>query len=97
MGVFIEHFGVPELPPAIGPFELSLIANRGQRIYPGDAPDIAIVNCHCCRYLSDAPVSEADALNLIRQLDEQGVRWVHIEKLHHDPAGQPQYSRAQGD
>jgi NAD-dependent isocitrate dehydrogenase len=93
--VFIEHDGLPELPPRVGPFELTMISNRGTKTYPGPAPDILMVDWHRARYMADHPIEDRAVLDLLETL-AQTHRWMHVEKLRYAD-GAPQFSKAQGE
>jgi hypothetical protein len=93
--VFVEHRGIPTLPERVGPFTLSMISNRGTKVFPGPAPEILLVDWHRCRYMAAAEVSEGDVLELLGEIS-QHCTWMHVEKLRHAD-GQPCYSKAQGE
>lgn len=93
---FVRNHGLPDLPKQVGPLSLRIMSNRGTKVYPGETPDILLVDHHRCRYLSDAPITEDDILSFIREMNAKGVKWMHIEKLHHAGAT-PRYTKAQGE
>ncbi|HYE76559.1 MAG TPA: isocitrate dehydrogenase [bacterium] len=80
--VFLQHEGLPAAPELVGPFRLEGISNRGTRIWPGELPDILLVDCHRCRYVAEGVVPDAGVLELLGALEARGFRWVHVEKLH---------------
>ncbi len=94
---FCDHSGLPPLPTQAGPFRLTLISNRGTKVFPGPTPPIDLVNCHRCRYISDGGVTDEQVLALIADLTAKGFRWMHIEKLHDGPDGVARYTKAQGE
>jgi hypothetical protein len=54
-------------------------------VYPGPTPAITLVDWHCCLYLADAPIGEAEVLALIETLGRTHD-WTHVEKLRHAEA-----------
>ena len=80
--IFLQHEGLPHPPEAVGKFTLQWISNRGTKIWPGDLPDILLVDCHRCRYLSEGVVEDGEVMGLLTELEAAGLRWVHVEKLH---------------
>ncbi len=95
LDIFINHEGLPPVPPILGPFRLTMISNRGQKVGPGPVPTINLVNVHRCRYVSDQPVTGDDLNAFIVEFSKK-FNWMHIEKLH-ECMGQPRYSKAQGE
>ncbi len=82
--IFVQHDGIPAMHPTVGPFKLTMISNRGTKVFPGKAPDILLIDVHRCRYevaAAGATVTDLDVSDAIREL-EGAFTWVHIEKLH---------------
>ncbi|MEE8587541.1 MAG: isocitrate/isopropylmalate family dehydrogenase [Acidobacteriota bacterium] len=95
--VFVRHDeGIPQVPAKSGILKLHMISNRGTKVAPGPAPDITLVNWHCCRYLAASLLSDDAIFRLLQELTAQGFRWMHVEKLHTSEDG-PLYSLAQGE
>ncbi len=95
--VFTEWSGgLPPMPEQVGPLKLTMMSNRGTKVYPGPQPDILIVDHHRCRYTSDGPVTTADVLAVLNEVERLGIRWCHVELLN-TANGQPRYSKAQGE
>ena len=95
--IFIEHAGgLPPVPEVSGSFTLTLISNRGAKVWPGVMPDIMIVDAHQCRYTSSEAITRADVVELLTRLSELGLKWSHVELLH-TANGQSRYSKAQGE
>ncbi|MBC8124467.1 MAG: isocitrate dehydrogenase [Candidatus Kapabacteria bacterium] len=94
--VFVENRGLPVPPAEIGPFTLRMISNRGTKVWPGDLPDILLVDQFQCRYRSNDSITRTDVLRLLEELTAHGLRWSHVELLH-EAAGQARYSKAQGE
>lgn len=93
--VFVRNDGMPTPPAKVGNLELSLISNRGTKIYPGPTPDIYLVDQFRLRYKSTELVSNDDIYKLLAEISKQ-YEWMHIEKLHHIE-GVAMYSKAQGE
>lgn len=94
--VFVRHAGgLPELPTEIGPLKLTMMSNRGTKVYPGPCPDILLVDWHRARYVAAAPVTEPEIQAVITGVG-QAYEWMHIEKLYHRD-GVPMYTKAQGE
>ncbi len=93
--VFVRSNGLPTLPESIGKFTLSMISNRGTKIYPGVVPDIHLSDCFRSRWISTESVTNADVLDLMSNFPEQ-YPWMHIEKLHKQ-GDTSLYSKAQGE
>jgi NAD-dependent isocitrate dehydrogenase len=94
--VFVQCDALPELPKRVGPFELKVVSNRGTKVYPGPVPDILLVDCHRCRYVSEGPVTDIELLGLLEELSK-GHTWMHVEKLRVTADGKPCYGKAQGE
>lgn len=93
--IFIQSNGMPQLPQSIGKLKLSMISNRGTKIYPGILPDILLVDCFRCRWTSSEVLSNDDILDFLNNFPKE-YTWVHIEKLHNE-GETPMYSKAQGE
>ena len=97
---FVRHHGLPDLPKQVGKFKLTMISNRGQKVWPGEPLDILLVNVHRCRYISDTPVTNQEIGDFVSQVSSR-FEWMHIEKLHdaRDPSGKltSRYTKAQGE
>lgn len=93
--IFIENRGIPALPEKVGPFTLTMISNRGTKVFPGPVPDILLVDWHRCRYMADSAVSESDVMKLLADIGAHHT-WMHVEKLRYAD-GAPCYSKAQGE
>jgi isocitrate dehydrogenase (NAD+) len=93
--LFIHHAGLPSPPEQVGRLRLSLISNRGTKVYPGPPPDIFMVEWFRLRYKSDGPVTDAELIEFLSKMSER-FEWVHVEKLH-EVGGEAMYSKAQGE
>jgi hypothetical protein len=94
--VVVRHQGVPAVPQQVGNLTLSMISNRGTKVYPGPVPHIRLVDWNQCRYLSEGPLQDNDVLQLLTEIAKVAP-WVHIEKLHTNGAGEPMYAKAAGE
>jgi isocitrate dehydrogenase (NAD+) len=97
--VFVEWNATEQLPPIpkrSGPLELTMISNRGTRVYPPPIPQITMVNWFRCRYIAKTAISSEHIRMLASEIEQTGVRWMHIELLYHDGITS-MYSKAQGE
>lgn len=79
-------------------FRLSMISNRGTKVYPGRTSYTDTVNHWRCRFAwsdSDRSLGDADILSLLTRIGDIH-RWMHVEKLQHFD-GTPGYTMAQGE
>jgi len=79
--VFIRTPEIPDLPKEHGPFTLTLISNRGSRVYPPPAPAMDLSDWQQCRYLSDESVSDTQVDELVHHLSGLGWQWTKCQKL----------------
>jgi len=91
--VFICSPQMPDVPQEIGSLKLTLISNRGTRIYPPPAPDMPLLDVSRCRYLSDAEISDAQIDAALAHLTSLGRRWAKCQKLYRKD-GVDQFSQA---
>ncbi|NQW29109.1 MAG: NAD-dependent isocitrate dehydrogenase [Ignavibacteria bacterium] len=101
--VFIEWSGeltnvpeLPDVPEKIGPLTLAMMSNRGTKVWPGEMPDIMLVDHFRVRYLSDKLITRLDVINVLVELDSLDFKWGHIEILN-SVNKQPRYSNAKSD
>lgn len=95
--VFIEWSdGLPVLPKEIGPLTLTMMSNRGTKVWPGELPDIMLVDHYRARYTTNGEMKRSDALEVLKTLEENGFMWCHVELLN-SVDNQPRYSKAQGE
>ncbi len=95
--MFIQSEALPVMPKIVGDLEFLMMSNRGTKVYPGPVPDILIVDCHRCRYISKSgKTSDADIVQLLNTLTSEKLVWMHLEKLHTFD-GKTMYSKAQGE
>lgn len=98
--LFIRHNGLPDLPKTVGKFKLTLISNRGTKVWPGEPLDILMINVHRCRYTCEGHATNTEIASLMAEVCK-GFDWMHVEKLHDAKGvdGKPvaRYSKAQGE
>lgn len=94
--VFVAQEKIPQLPEKIGELKLTVISNRGTKVWPGVAPKIQMTDCYCGRYMASTPVDSKTVLSAISEIESKGFNWVHIEKLL-QLDGKNAFSDAQGD
>ena len=101
--IFVENpNGLPVMPELIGKLKLEIISNRGTKVYPGELPDIWLVDHYRCRYIARNIegefnyIDDEDIFNLIKTISSYKIKWVHIEKLQLIN-GELGYSKAQGE
>jgi isocitrate dehydrogenase len=91
LGALIES----NLPDGVG---LVMISNRGQKVYPGGAPETFCVDHWRCRVQplqAGAPLATADAIAVLSRLDAAGLPFLKTEGLYTFD-GEPGYSLGQG-
>jgi hypothetical protein len=95
--VFVRSMSgtIPALPETIGAFKLAMISNRGTKIYPGNAPDILLVDHFRCRFYAEKPVQREDVMALLSAFPKE-YPWMHVEILHKE-GDSPLFSKAQGE
>lgn len=79
-------------------FKLSMISNRGTKVYPGRSTYTDTVNHWRCRFAwteSDRSLVDTDILELLGRIGDIH-RWMHVEKLQHFD-GTAGFTLAQGE
>ncbi|MDA8271461.1 MAG: NADP-dependent isocitrate dehydrogenase [Actinomycetota bacterium] len=78
-------------------FQLSMITNRGQKVYPGGAPETFCVDHWRCRFEANDSgiVTTAQLISLLARLDGAGIPFIKTEGLYRFD-GKPGYSLGQG-
>ncbi len=79
--VYLWSETTSDIPHQIGKFELTMISDRGTRIYPPPAPEIELGDWPRCRFLSDAVVSNDEIDALVHDLTAKGWNWTKCQKL----------------
>ena len=76
--------------------KLSVISNRGVKVYPGGSSDTLSSDHWCCRFMaSGATVSHAQVVNLLNRIAGQGLDFIKTENLCNFD-GQPGYAVSLG-
>lgn len=76
---------------------LTMISNRGAKVWPNNMPEIACGDSWRCRFMNKhkgTPIKHLQVAELLKQLAEKGVDFTHTEHLYTFD-GQPGYTLAQ--
>ena len=80
-----------------GPMSLTMISNRGLKVWPGGQPDTYCTDAFRCRFAAPAGVvTHAHIVGLLGRIAEAGIEIAMTENLRLFD-GQPGYSLAQGE
>ncbi|MBY0564795.1 MAG: NADP-dependent isocitrate dehydrogenase [Hyphomonadaceae bacterium] len=81
----------------LGPFKLSMVTNRGVKVYPEGAPETLCVDHYRCRFLLEKDIKGSAALvaELMMRVAQAGFDVVKIEGLYAFD-GEPGFSLGQG-
>ncbi|MCX7620859.1 MAG: NADP-dependent isocitrate dehydrogenase [Acidimicrobiales bacterium] len=99
--VFVHRRGNPEdlaaeLQPLAGPFQLEMISNRGQKVWPGGAPETLLTDHWRCRFtVTDGTTTASEVVELQHRLVDAGIEPIKTEGLFTFD-GVPAFSRGQG-
>lgn len=74
--------------------ELSMIGNRGVKVWPEKAPETLCTDSWRCRYVSKEPLLHKDIANLLQKLADKNIDFTHTEHLYTFD-GKPGYQLAQ--
>jgi isocitrate dehydrogenase len=91
LGKLLEEHAGPDLA-------LVMVSNRGQKVYPGGAPETFCVDHWRCRFqpaLEGSGLQTADAIALLVRLAEAGLPFIKTEGLYTFD-GEPGFSLGQG-
>lgn len=75
--------------------ELTLITNRGAKVWPNGLPETFTTDHWRCRFLSQKTITHAQITSLLRRVDEGGLDFIKIENLYNFD-GQSGYSSVSG-
>lgn len=97
--IFIQHEpnkikSLVDLLPKSLP--LSMVCNRGVKIYPGDLDHISMTDVYRCRYLSSSKISQSEIIDLLAQLSQKEVLIIKTENLYYFN-NKPGFSQSQGE
>ncbi len=77
-------------------FRLSLITNRGVKVYPDGLPETFCTDHWRCRFLREEPGPYGEVVQLLDRLTQAGLQMIKTENLYTFD-GQPGFSRGQGE
>ncbi|HZT30860.1 MAG TPA: NADP-dependent isocitrate dehydrogenase [Bryobacteraceae bacterium] len=92
------HLAAALLPLDASGLKLSMISNRGVRVWPEGMPETLCSGSFQCRFLREqaAPLAQPQVIALLQRLTEAGFSVVMVENLR-EFDGQPGFSLAQGE
>src|SRR5438874_3823551 len=79
--------------------ELTMITNRGAKVWPGGMPETFTTDHWRCRFLAhnrDEAVSDCQIIKLLQRIEEAGFDFIKIENLYNFN-GKASYSAGQGE
>ena len=85
--VFIDYKGTAELLAAILAYcttenlELTMITNRGVKVWPEGLPETQCTNHWRCRFTKDQPTGHAEIIELLNKVNEVGLDFIKTENL----------------
>jgi isocitrate dehydrogenase len=104
--VFLDwHSGTPDQlgeafkQVASNGLDLTMITNRGAKVWPGGMPETFTTDHWRCRFLAhnrDEAVSHSQIIKLLQRIDEAGFDFIKIENLYNFN-GKASYSAGQGE
>ena len=104
--VFLDwHSGTPDELGALfkdvsgDGLELTMITNRGAKVWPGGMPETFCTDHWRCRFMAldrRVPIRHAQIIALLRRVDEAGFDFIKIENLYNFN-GKMSYSAVQGE
>ncbi len=62
-------------------FDLTIISNRGQRVWPGDTPETFLTDQWRCRWMGNGDVTNSDIVALLGRITDAGVEFAVTENL----------------
>ncbi len=75
--------------------ELTLITNRGAKLWPNGLPETFTTDHWRCRFLAQGKISHSQVTNLLQRVDSAGFDFIKIENLYNFD-GEPAYSTVSG-
>ncbi len=100
--VFLDWRGQPDVLGARvktcsgGGLELTMIANRGVKVWPGGLPETFCTDHWRCRFLAEDGVTSAQIIALLGRVAEAGLDFIKTEHLYTFD-GEPGFSLGQGE
>lgn len=108
MDVFVDHDQDGRNPERLGraiealtlanELKLSLITNRGVKVYPDGLPETSCTDHWRCRFrsLNDAPIKHRQVIELLEMFEQAGLDFIKTEHLYTFD-GEPGFSLGQGE
>ncbi|BBG01201.1 MULTISPECIES: NADP-dependent isocitrate dehydrogenase [Pseudonocardia] len=85
-----------KLRPFAAPLHLDMISNRGQKVWPGGAPETLLTDHWRCRFLDPrGTTTAAEVVALQARMVEHGIEPIKTEGLYAFD-GEPAFTRGQG-
>lgn len=78
---------------------LSMMSNRGQKVWPAGSPETFIVDEYRCRFMPNQPgsvITQAQIIGVLQRLSDAGFSFVKTENLYNYD-GQLGYTLSQGE
>jgi isocitrate dehydrogenase len=75
---------------------LTMMSNRGVKIWPGGHPETFCTDNYRCRFAAPGVVSQAHIIGLLGRIADTGMEIVKTENLRNYD-GKPGYTLAQGE
>jgi len=76
--------------------KLTMMDNRGTKVWPGGAPETFCSDLYRCRFLSQAGIAAGEVVELLGKIAGAGLDFSKTENLHNYD-GQRGYTLAQGE
>jgi isocitrate dehydrogenase len=93
----IENLAAILQTAAAPSFTLSLITNRGTKVWPEGSKETLCTDHWRCRFkFITAQKNNADVTNLLRRMDQLNLQWIKLENLYNF-SGKAGYSLGQGE
>ena len=90
------HFEKRVRALAVPPLHLTMISNRGVRIWPEGQPETFCIEQYRCRFMkNNGPVSPGEVISALQKLSQEGCDIIKTENLYSFD-GEPGYSSAKG-
>ncbi len=95
-GQDIEQLAISLQTATVANLELTIITNRGVKVWPEGLPETFCSDHWRCRFMSEHPIDLTSITNLLNHLIQQGLEFIQIENLYTFD-GIPGFSLAQGE
>jgi isocitrate dehydrogenase len=83
---------------ATNELELTMITNRGTKVYPGYNPETFCTDHWRCRFKSKSgnPIANPAVIQLLQSIYDKGLDFIKTEQLY-EINGEPAFSKGQGE